>query len=122
MKDHFTLGDLVNNIAALPIMELLLFLIIVSVIAVLAYVQFKKDTFDLRWIIRDDITKRPSLHKLGQFVALVVSTWAFVALTIRGQLTETFFAIYMSVWAGATLLDKYASRPIEPMVMPKHDD
>ncbi len=43
---------------------------------------------------------RLSLGKTGQLVALLVSTWGFVALTRAGELTEWYFLAYMATWTG----------------------
>jgi hypothetical protein len=58
--------------------------------------------FDLLDLISDE-TGKLSLSKTGQFVALLVSTWGFVALTRAGNLTEWYFMAYMAAWAGANI-------------------
>lgn len=42
---------------------------------------------------------KPSPSRLAQLIALVVSTWAFIHLTLNLELTEWFFGLYMSIWA-----------------------
>jgi len=43
----------------------------------------------------------PSLGRLGQFTAMVVSTWVMVTMTLRDGLAEWLFLGYMLAWAGA---------------------
>lgn len=54
-----------------------------------------------------DSSGRTSLHKLGQFIALVTSTWGFVYLTLAYKLTEFYFGLYMAAWAGANAANKW---------------
>ncbi len=68
------------------------------------------DAFDLRHLIVDTATGRVSLFKLGQFIALIVSTWALVHETRRGFLTEWLFAMYMISWAGANIANKVTEK------------
>lgn len=49
----------------------------------------------------DKESQEPSLGRQGQYIALLVSTWALVYETIDGKLTEWFFTTYMLAWAGA---------------------
>src|SRR5471030_883050 len=107
-----TLGQLWLHPGDVTVMEALLFLTITFVICLLGYMQVKRDSVDLRWLIYDE-KKRPSIHKIGQIVALVVSSWGFIALTLKGQLTESYFTGYMVVWSGSVALDKYLSRRTE---------
>lgn len=39
-----------------------------------------------------------STSKLAHVIALFISSWAFVHLTLKGTLTEWYFLTYMSVW------------------------
>jgi hypothetical protein len=96
------LSALVNNTLAT-----LLLLVISAGVGVLIYAQYKKDNFDLRALIVDPVTKQPSIHQLGQFTALVISSWGLVVLVLHDKLTEAYFSIYMAVWAGANTLDRF---------------
>jgi hypothetical protein len=104
------MNTLIACIKDIPVMELFLILMLCGTVALLTYIQRKKDTLDLRWLILDDVTGKPSIHKIGQLCALLVSTWGFVKLIINGTLSETYFSIYMGVWAGSTALNKYLGR------------
>lgn len=110
------MGTLITCIKDIPVMELMLLMTLVGMLLVLAYIQRKKDTLDLRWLILDDVTGKPSIHKIGQACALLVSTWGFVKLIINGNLSEMYFSIYMGVWAGSTALNKYLGRKSQPAV------
>lgn len=69
--------------------------------------------FDLLDLISDN--GKLSLFRTGQLVALLTSTWAFVALTRAGNLTEIFYLTYMATWAGANIANKVIDRkPPEP--------
>lgn len=72
--------------------------------------QRTDDDFDLRDLIVDSVTGKASLFKIGQFVALVVSTWALVHETRRGFLTEWLFGLYMLSWAGANIANKITEK------------
>jgi capsule polysaccharide export protein KpsC/LpsZ len=63
--------------------------------------------FDLRWLLVDSQTEKVSLMKVGQAVALVTSTWGFIALLSKDKLTEFYFIGYMASWAGANLANKF---------------
>lgn len=113
-----TMGNLLNRFDDLPIMEFMLFLTMTVAIIILAYMQFKRDQLDLRWLILDDNTGKPSIHKIGQGLALLVSTWGFVKLVLSGTLTEAYFTIYMGVWAGSTALNQYLSNKLPSTAPP----
>lgn len=90
-------------------MALFLLMMFIGLLLILVYTQFRKDGFDLRYLISDD-QKRPSLHKIGQLTALMVSTWAFVFEVLHNQMTDTFYTVYMGIWASVTVLNKWADR------------
>jgi len=94
--------DLINNPMAFALCVLLLLGFIV-----LYVVQARRDQFDLRWLITDEQTKQPSLHKFGQLVALAISSWGFVYQALNGHLTEWYFTAYMLAWAAAEAANKY---------------
>lgn len=41
---------------------------------------------------------KASTSKLAHLTALLISSWAFVHLTLKGTLTEWYFLTYMTVW------------------------
>lgn len=108
------MSSIISFLAAcvqVSVMELILFITITVLILLLAYIQIKKDSVDLRWLILDDKTGRPSIHKVGQCLALLVSTWAFIKLVLADRFTTDYLLIYMGVWAGSTALNQWlASR------------
>jgi hypothetical protein len=67
----------------------------------------EKSNFRLEDLVLDTKTGLASLSKVGQFIALSVSTWAFAYLTISGKLTEWFYTTYMMAWAGTSLAHKW---------------
>lgn len=89
-----------NTLAAL------LLLAIMCAIGVLIYAQYRKDDFDLRSLVVDPKTGKPSVHQLGQLTALVISSWGLIVLVLHDKLTEVYFTTYMAVWAGSNTLDR----------------
>ena len=65
--------------------------------------------------LRDKGTNFPSLGRQGQYVAMIVSTWGFMWLTIHDKMTEWFFVGYMFAWAGA----QYASLRLKALAPDK---
>ncbi len=63
--------------------------------------------FDLRHILVDAKTDRVSLHKLGQFVALIMSSLVFWYETMHDRLSEWLFTGYMVAWAGTALAKRW---------------
>lgn len=104
-----TLGQLWANPGSISVMEMMLFITLTVILVTLLYVQVKRDAIDLRWLITDDL-HRPSIHKIAQLTALVVSTWGFVVLILKGSISETYYIGYMVTWSGSVALDKYLSR------------
>ena len=45
-----------------------------------------------------DTDGKASTSKLAQIVALIASTWAFLHVTLAGELTEWFYGLYMGIW------------------------
>lgn len=87
-----------------------LLIMVLAFAAVLVVWQRSSDDFDLRTLIVDSSTGRVSLFKIGQFVALIVSTWALVHETRRGFLTEWMFGLYMIAWSGANIANKVTEK------------
>jgi hypothetical protein len=48
-----------------------------------------------------------SLSKLGQMIAMLVSTWIIIYQTRHNLLTEWLFTGYMLAWAGANVAHKW---------------
>jgi hypothetical protein len=69
-----------------------------------------KDTpFDLTALFIDSRTKRVSLMKVGQAIAMLTSTWVLIYETRQGRLSEYLFVGYMLAWSGANLANKFIS-------------
>jgi hypothetical protein len=87
-------------------------------VVILVRIQRAPDNFDLRSVIADD-KGQPSVHKIGQLTALLLSTWLLVYLAIHGQMTEGYFGTYMGIWAAAQAADKWiGGRNIPPPPVP----
>lgn len=104
-----TLRMLFEHPLDIPLLQWALFVLIVGFILTLAYVQYKNDSLDLRWLILERPHK-PSAAKLAQLTALIVSTWGFIVLTMRGQLTEMYFMGYMVAWSGSAAIEAYFNK------------
>lgn len=102
-----TMGTLLDRFDSMPIMEFLLFVTMTAAIFLLIYMQCKKDALDLRWLILDDTNGRPSIHKIGQGLALIVSTWGFIYQITHDKFNDNYLLIYMGVWAGSTALNQF---------------
>lgn len=109
MKNEITLRTILTQPLDIPMFPFVLFVCSMMFIAAMAYMQLKRDPLDLRWLIMDR-PHRPSLPKIAQVVALAVSTWGFVVLTLSNNLSETYFMAYMTVWSGSAALDSYFNR------------
>lgn len=68
-----------------------------------------KSKFNFEDLLLDE-NNRTSLYKVGQFTALIVSTWGFVYLTLAYKLTEFYFGLYMAAWTGANVANKWVEQ------------
>ena len=111
MNNYFTFFQSPDN--------LVLFLASVAIVVSIIYWHFDKKTiFDVRDLLIDKTTQRLSLYKIGQFFALMVSTWALIHETRYGRLTEWLFGAYMVAWSGANLANKYLDK-FKEVIAPK---
>jgi len=76
-----------------------LFQVISGIAAAIVFIVWLRPQL-FRFLL-DKGNAEPSLSRQGQYTALVVSTWAFVSLTLADKLTEWFFIGYMAGWVGA---------------------
>lgn len=95
-------------------MAFVLLIIALLAMAVLWTIQAKRDNFDLRALITDPRTHQPSVHKMGELVALIVSTWLIVYLALNGKIDENYFGLYMAVWAGAQVANNWIGNKYSP--------
>lgn len=72
----------------------------------------KSNRFDLRDLLIDSQTKLLSLYKIGQVMALIVSTWIVVHETRGNRLSDLFFLSYISIWSGVNLLNNYMGKQL----------
>lgn len=97
---------------SIEVMTIVLFVTIFVLIVLLYRAQKYKDNFDLRDLIIDKDNGRISLSRFGQFIALLVSTWGFITLTLNNGLTEWYYTSYMAVWAIAEGFRKWGKLQI----------
>jgi hypothetical protein len=85
----------------------LIFASVVLCILVFMWHNDEETRFDLTELMIDSKTNRVSLMKIGQALALLVSTWVLIYETRAGRLSEWLFLSYMGCWAGANLANKW---------------
>jgi hypothetical protein len=90
-------------------MDLVLMVMVAASVAILLKIQRTKDDYDLRSVISDE-NGQPSIHKIGQLIALMLSTWMLVYLALHNQMTEGYFGTYMGIWAAAQAADRWLGR------------
>lgn len=90
--------------------DALLFGLIAAFLLVLLMWQRKDDQFDLRWLLVDTATEKVSLFKVGQFVALIVSSWALIHETRNNHLTEWLFLAYIGTFSGLNVANKVVDK------------
>ena len=88
----------------------------VALVCMLWRWQRATDTFDMRKVIVDG-NGDVSLAKIGQMVALLVSTWVLIHETRAGKVSEWLFTGYMLAWAGANLISKVIDKRPDPAMM-----
>jgi len=90
-------------------MAFVLLAIVVIALILLWVVQRTKDNLDLRSLIVDEQTKQPSIHKLGQLTALVMSTWLLVYLALQNRMDSVYFTTYMGIWTAAQAINQWTT-------------
>ncbi len=82
-----------------PDATMLSLIAVTALISFAFYQSYKADPgFDPRRIVMDEENGRVSLSKMAAFCALVVSTWGFALLIVKGEMTEFYFLGYMGIW------------------------
>lgn len=76
---------------------IMVLLLIVLLISLIWNLNKKEGSFDLNDLFVDTNGKA-STSRISAVVALILSSWAFVHLTLNDKLTEWFFAGYMAIW------------------------
>lgn len=77
----------------------------VGLLLLLSVWHSEDSPFDLRDLFLDSKNK-VSLFKMGQVLALGLSSWGFVVLVTRDKLSEWYFFTYMATWAGMNIANK----------------
>jgi len=79
----------------------MLYQVVTALVAMLVMVVWIRPQI-FRFLL-DKGNAEPSLGRLGQFTAMIVSTWVLVTVTLakKGDLQEWLFIGYMLSWAGA---------------------
>lgn len=88
----------------------LIVIIVGATVMVLAFLwllmQHRKGTFNLADLVMDDDglgTRRASIRKFGELIALIASTWVVVYDALDG-VNDVVFLTYMGGWVSRTLL------------------
>lgn len=79
-------------------------------ILIMAKWQWQAGPFDIRQSLLDPVTGQVSLSRLGQFVALYMSTALLSYESSKGRMQEWLFIGYMAAWAGTYIAAKYADK------------
>lgn len=86
---------------------ILVILMIVILLAILWRLNREDGvSFDLQDLFIDEKGKA-STSRIGVIVALLLSSWAFVHLTLNGMLTEWYAMVYMGSWVLNKGFSKY---------------
>lgn len=104
-----TMRTLLERPLDIPILQWCIVILIGAFILLMVYLQTRKDHLDFRWVILDQ-QRKPSLPKIAQVVALLISSWGFIVQVLKGTLTEEYFLFYMGAWSGAAMFESYISR------------
>lgn len=104
------LPSVVELVKSTNFMVIVLALILALFGITLYVLQTRKDSFDLRELLRDDTTGKLSILKIGQVVTLLVTTWGFVYLIMHDRFTEYYLLIYMAIWSGSDVAKDFANR------------
>jgi hypothetical protein len=83
-------------------------LILVLIVTLTSWHRDNRTVFDLKTIFVNSKTNTVSLHKIGQFTALIVSTLLIWYEAMHGRLSEWLFTSYMTVWAGVSFANKWS--------------
>ena len=70
--------------------------VVVFIIVVVSWLR----PMSFRYLL-DKGNAEPSLSRIGQFTALLFSTWAGVVTILNDKMTEWFWGMYMAAWVGA---------------------
>lgn len=87
----------------------LVLLVILAAILAFSATRDAKSEFNFAEAFVDDVGKT-SLGRIAYFVALACSTWAFIFLTIRDNLTEWYYTGYMAAWVFGALGSKWLDK------------
>lgn len=74
--------------------------------------------YDLVQLIAEPDGSRLSLSRIGQLVALGVSSWGFVSLVMADRLTEWYYGTYMIAWTGTAIATRILSARAQPTPSP----
>jgi len=90
-------------------------LAIMLVLAVYVAVRAqRRNDFDWANSLKDEQGKE-SIARLGALVALAISTWVIMHVTVEGKLTEWLYTAYLLTWSGSMVLakavDNWKSKP-----------
>jgi hypothetical protein len=93
---------------------LLIITVMVLLVVVIRWHLDPRTRFDLRDMMVSSQSKEVSVYKVGQLIALLVSTWVIVYETREKRLTEWLFTAYMIAWGGVNMAQKWIDRDAKP--------
>lgn len=89
----------ISFIAQIDYSAMLIFMLL-SLIGFMLWKMNNSSTskFDFVDLIIDADSKKASTSKIALLFSLIISSWAFIHLTLKNLLTEWYFFGYMSIW------------------------
>jgi len=97
---------------------LLVFLVVfVMMMYRLSKSESSKFFYDQLFVDKDGVA---STSKIAHLVVLTVSTWGFVHLTLKGELSEWYFLAYITIWVAQRGFTKWVDmhKPkVEPHII-----
>lgn len=108
IKDTF-LG-VYNFLATVDYSAVMLFIMVATLTGLIWNLNKKDDvSFDLNDLFVDEKGKA-STSRISAITALIISTWAFVHLTLADKLTEWYVLIYVGTWVLNKTTSKYLDK------------
>lgn len=84
-------------LAAIDYSAMMVLMLIVILVGLIWNLNKSDGTFDLNDLFVD-VDGKASTSRISTVVALILSSWGFVHLTLNDKLTEWYFMGFMGIW------------------------